>query len=253
MNNIRALRKQRGLTLAELAAKINTTEASVSRYEREDERLTLPLLRRIADALGTNVATLVAGNYDVDFEAGLAEDQPRLQRAEEIYEIDSKPSHDDSFPPGLVAIEEIDVRAGMGGGGEVDAIVQTTELGYTVSKDAVKQTWGVPESYLREMGISPAGAFMFRVQGDSMTKPDGTGIHSGDLVIADTHDRRPSPPGIFALWDGFGCIVKRLEFIMGSEPPRLMIASDNPNHRTFERNLDEVNIVGRLSWVARRL
>jgi transcriptional regulator with XRE-family HTH domain len=58
MNLIRPIREARGLTQAKLADLLHTTEASVSRYEREDQRLTLPLLRRIAIVLECSVADL---------------------------------------------------------------------------------------------------------------------------------------------------------------------------------------------------
>jgi transcriptional regulator with XRE-family HTH domain len=59
MNCIQPIRKARGLTQAQLADLLHTTEASVSRYEREDQRLTLPLLRRLAIVLECSVADLV--------------------------------------------------------------------------------------------------------------------------------------------------------------------------------------------------
>ena len=56
-----------------------------------------------------------------------------------------------------------------------------------------------------------------------------------------------------AAMDGLGVVVKRLEHVMGTEPPRLRISSDNDRHQSYERTLDEVNIIGRVVWVARRL
>ena len=167
--------------------------------------------------------------------------------------IDPQPSDDAQFPTGVIKVEQVDIRAGLGGGGEVDSENETVGGGYTVSKDAVIATWGVPDIYLRELGTRRDGVFLFRVQGDSMEKPDGSGIHSGDIVLADTNDKRPSPPGIFAVWDGLGTIVKRIEYIMNSEPARVKIRSDNPNHDSYERTLEEVNIIGRCVWYGRRL
>jgi phage repressor protein C with HTH and peptisase S24 domain len=244
---LRAFIERNNLTPTRWAEDAGIRESTLRNYLKGiSSSLTHSTAEKLAARAGVTVDQLFAP-------ASNARNTGRLPEHAEIHEIDSLQPEQVSFPPGLAPIAEVDVRAGMGGGGEVDAINHVTDSGYSISKDAVKVTWGVPEAYLRELGVSVAGAFMFRVQGDSMTKPDGSGIHSGDLVIADTHDRRPSPPGIFALWDGFGTIVKRLEFIMGSEPARLMIASDNPNHRTFERAMDEVNIIGRLVWYGRRL
>lgn len=58
MNQLARLRHDRGLSQQELADKLNTTAVSVGRYEREDQRLTLPLLRRLAKILDATVAEI---------------------------------------------------------------------------------------------------------------------------------------------------------------------------------------------------
>ena len=58
MNQLARLRLQRGLSQQDLAEKLNTTSVSIGRYEREDQRLTLPLLRKLAKVLGVTVAEL---------------------------------------------------------------------------------------------------------------------------------------------------------------------------------------------------
>jgi len=59
MNNLRAIREMRGLTQKELADRINTTDVSVSRYESQDSRLNLPLLRQLANVLNVSVGQIV--------------------------------------------------------------------------------------------------------------------------------------------------------------------------------------------------
>jgi phage repressor protein C with HTH and peptisase S24 domain len=59
MNCIAKLRDERGWSQGALAEKLNTTSVSVGRYEREDQRLTLPLLRQIAEVFGTTVAQVI--------------------------------------------------------------------------------------------------------------------------------------------------------------------------------------------------
>lgn len=55
------------MTQPELAELVGVKTPSVSRYEREDDRLTLPLLRRIAEALSCAVPDLTE---DTSFEPG---------------------------------------------------------------------------------------------------------------------------------------------------------------------------------------
>jgi phage repressor protein C with HTH and peptisase S24 domain len=50
-----------------------------------------------------------------------------------------------------------------------------------------------------------------------------------------------------------GLVAKRVEHIPNSEPPKIIIRSINPEYQTYERTADEVNIVGRVIWTAKRL
>jgi len=64
---------------------------------------------------------------------------------------------------------------------------------------------------------------------------------------------RPSPPGIFILDDGVGLVAKRLEIIPNTNPQMLRIASQNSAYSNYQRRIDEVHIIGRVVWFARRL
>src|SRR5262249_34229490 len=125
--------------------------------------------------------------------------------------------------------------------------------GRPMSRDAVKSVWQVPKLYLRELGLTDNGLYFFRAVGDRMTRPDGGGINSGDILMADTKDRHPSPPGIFALHDGVGVVVNRLEFVANSEPPRICIKPANPAHAIYELPAEEVRVIGRCVWYGRQL
>ena len=58
---------------------------------------------------------------------------------------------------------------------------------------------------------------------------------------------------VFAIWDGVGVVAKRIEIVPNSDPPVLRIKSDNIHHDGYERTTDEVNVIGRIIWVARRI
>lgn len=60
MNNIGKLRHARGMSQQQLAEKLNTTAVSIGRYEREDQRLSLPLLRRFGKIFDVTIGE-VAG------------------------------------------------------------------------------------------------------------------------------------------------------------------------------------------------
>jgi hypothetical protein len=165
----------------------------------------------------------------------------------DMFSNDAKPN--DTYT-GLKIIPEIDVRAGMGGGGEGAVTYVSDGDGGFMETDAVCENWSIPEDYLRsELRVKVDAARIIEVQGDSMTPT----LISGDRIMINTDDKRPSPPGIFAIWDGFGVVVKRIEHIPNSDPPTLRIKSDNQQHNTYERTFGEVNIIGRVVWRALRV
>jgi phage repressor protein C with HTH and peptisase S24 domain len=58
MNHLSKLRLGRGMSQQDLADRLNTTAVSIGRYEREDQRLTLPLLRRLAKIFDVDIAEI---------------------------------------------------------------------------------------------------------------------------------------------------------------------------------------------------
>ena len=181
-------------------------------------------------------------------------DAPKLAEALQVsvHELLSRCGLDLDYRPPAPAndlplgVPEIDVRAGAGdGAGEGLVDYEGGE-----PADAVAAVWQLPPDYLRsELRVRRDQARIVEVFGDSMSPT----LVSGDRVMLNLADVKPSPPGIFAVWDGLGVVVKRLDYIPGSEPPTIKLISDNPHHAEYERTADEVRIIGRVMWVARRL
>jgi phage repressor protein C with HTH and peptisase S24 domain len=143
----------------------------------------------------------------------------------------------EEVPDEIVPVPELTVEISVGGGALVE-------------REDVRRHWYFARDILRhEIGVEPGAAKIIRVKGDSMTGM----IEDRDLVMIDVSDRNPSPPGVFALWDGFGDVVKRVEHIPNSDPPRVVISSVNKDYRTYEMTADEIRIIGRVVWFARRL
>lgn len=142
-----------------------------------------------------------------------------------------------------IVAPEIDVRAGAGPGGISVLEVKENEFGDFSEVDSVKATWGIPARYVREeLRSKPDQIRLVEVLGDSMEPTLG----AGDRVMIDTGHRSPSPPGVYAVWDGYGVVVKRVELVPLSDPPKVRLISDNKNHREYEVTLEEANIIGRI-------
>ena len=149
-----------------------------------------------------------------------------------------RPSSPGAPPEGYVAIPEIDVRASAGPGALNEGFEETKEM------------WFFPDLVIRhEFRARPADLRMITIDGDSMEPL----LSTGDRILIDVSQRIPVPPGIFVIWDGMGLVAKRIEHEPNSEPPKVVIKSVNPEYETYERDAEEVHVIGRVVWTARRL
>ena len=139
---------------------------------------------------------------------------------------------------GFSKISEIDVRASAGPGAIHDGLEES------------KETWIFSDAIVRH-------EFRARAQDLNIITIDGDSIEpvlsSGDRILIDTSQRVCVPPGIFVIWDGMGIVAKRVEHVPLSDPSKIVIKSINPQYETYERDAEEVNIIGRVIWAAKRL
>lgn len=246
-----------GMDGTNLAREAKMAPSTVNKFLNSEVKhlLSARTLAKIAAVSGVPVppaAIGAQGDNDEIAEAVIPEEQfidpsglPGVQKG--ANNLKSKPRSQRSSDS---TVPEIDVRAGMGGGGESMLAYKPDSNGDAWPEDAVTGLWNLPPSYLQqELRLRPHAARIIEVQGDSMEPL----LLSGDRVMVNLLDRAPSPPGVFAVWDGIGVVVKRLEFIPNSDPPCIVISSDNPKHGRYERTADEVNIIGRVVWFARRM
>lgn len=224
---LQELRHRSGLTLRAIAKKAGYKGASsIQRYFNPDEydRDTIDpeTIGKLAKALmGTGEPPITAKElyvlcgYPVDFDHT---------------HIATKRSHGDNGHATFGGIVELDVRASMGAG----AIVES---------ENVTGEWQVPADLFRGQTSAPLGALrIITAYGDSM-EPE---IPPGARVAVDISDKRPSPPGIFVVFDGVGLVIKRVEVVPFSDPVTVRLSSDNSHYKPYERVLDEAYIQGRV-------
>jgi len=143
-----------------------------------------------------------------------------------------------NVPEGFAVVAEIDVRASAGPGALNEGL------------EEARATWLFPEPMIRhEFRANAQDLRIITIDGDSMEPL----LATGDRILVDTRQRVPVPPGIFVIWDGMGIVAKRIEHVPHSEPPQIVIKSVNPEYQTYEREAEEVNIIGRVIWAAKRL
>lgn len=130
------------------------------------------------------------------------------------------------------AISEMDIKASAGPGALVDS-----------HDEAVIDHWRIPPAVLKTQTASPTDNLrIITVKGDSMA-PD---FLPGERVLVDLADKLPSPAGVFVLWDGFGLVIKRVEMVPYSNPPKARLISRNSQFQAYECLAEEVQISGRV-------
>ena len=165
------------------------------------------------------------------------------RKAPARYEDEHDEQLDARKPPrrsavGFSPITEIDMRASAGPGAFHEGL------------EEAKTTWLFPDEVIRhEFRARPEDLHIVTIDGDSMEPM----LSSGDRIMVDTSRRVPAPPGIFVIWDGMGIVAKRIEHVPHSDPTKVIIKSLNPEYQTYERNAEEVNIIGRVVWASKRL
>jgi phage repressor protein C with HTH and peptisase S24 domain len=213
---LKTLRERTGLSVREVAKRLEKKTTTYQYYEDDYKKAALPLwlvkdLFPIFEPYGIErgeVLALAGVNTEADF---------ALSRRGNRQEIMAK-------------VDEVDVRASAGGGQINDG-------------EQVVAEWSLPKALLKfATNALPEHIKILTIVGDSMPQS----FRSFDKVLVDTSDKVPSPPGIFALWDGLGLVVKRVEHIAFSDPPTVRIVSENPAYETYTRTLDEAHIQGRV-------
>jgi phage repressor protein C with HTH and peptisase S24 domain len=216
---LKEIRRRVGLSIREVAEALGMEHgSSYQHYEDRYRKTLLPL-------------DLVQRLVPIFTRAGAS--------AAELYAlagVDASGSHllandtDERGAERSLRIQELDVRASAGGGLTGDA-------------GKVVDVWRIPTAIIRGYSTAPAADLrIITVMGDSMEPA----LQPGTRVLVDTGDRTPSPPGVFVVWDGLGLVVKRVQMLPHSDPPRVKISSDNAKYDPYERTVEEAYIQGRV-------
>lgn len=96
------------------------------------------------------------------------------------------------------------------------------------------------------LGVRAEDLRVITVSGDSMSPT----LTEGDVVLIDLTKRNPTPAGVFVLFDGVGLVTKRLEVIASG---KASVMSDNKQYSSYEAEFVDLNIIGKVVWLAREL
>lgn len=216
---IRQLRKERGLTLNQFAALIESDVGNLSRLERGLQGYSDLVLKKIAAALHVPVAALFVNEGDVNAESlGLA---PGSFQRVSIAEGDD---------PDFIQIPMVKLR------------LQAGVTGFQTEPDRRDGgTLGMRRHWVERSGLDPVRLIAIQVKGDSM-EPS---LYEDDIVVLNTADKKPVDGAVFAVNYEGEAVVKRFSRDAGE----WWLTSDSPDQRKHHRKIcrgDACIIIGRV-------
>lgn len=251
---LRAAREAANYSSAAKAAEaLGVSASSYRAHENGQNDFGPELAERYARKFGTTAAYLLTAEgpsrvargprlvstYDPD-----AEDEIVTERVEGGGAVFGEVNGRLNWKPKLAgAIPEIDVRLGAGEGmvGEIITLPLADER---YSGHRVIAEWLIPEDYLRnEIKSSPKTTVIEEIYGDSMSPT----YAPGDRVLVDLLQNTMKADAVYSISDGIGePQIKRLQRVPFSDPPQVIIISDNPTLERFTVELSKLFILGRV-------
>jgi SOS-response transcriptional repressor LexA len=138
----------------------------------------------------------------------------------------------------MISVPRLDVGASAGPGGLVE-------------DDRAEDRIDFAAKMLRRLSATPDRLAIIRVEGDSMAP---TLAHGDDIMVDSGDAAARLRDGIYVLRRDGTLLVKRLARGLGAAPDSITIVSDNRDlYPAIEAPLRELDIVGRVLWVGRRL
>lgn len=151
----------------------------------------------------------------------------------DVGEDEERVANEDETVDALL-VERLPTYVGAGGGGTGEG-----------APSAMAFSRGLIES----LQVPATELLAIEVEGDSMVPK----FLPGDQLLVDRRKTNTAQPGAFCLWDGDGYVVKLIERVSGSQPPKVRVISENDRYTTEYRLVEEIKIMGRVVWVGRRV
>jgi phage repressor protein C with HTH and peptisase S24 domain len=203
---IRQLRKERGLTLNQLAALIESDVGNLSRLERGVQGYSDATLSKIAGALNVPVAAFFLKEGETLDQFGLS--PGAYQRVEAVDDDDQR----------FVQIPMVELRLSAG------------VTGFQTEPDRrAGGMVGMRKHWIERGKFLPVNLIAIRVQGESMEPA----LYEDDVVVINIVDTRPVDGVVFAVNYEGEAVVKRFQRDAGD----WWLTSDNPDQRKFHRKI----------------
>ena len=97
-------------------------------------------------------------------------------------------------------------------------------------------------SSLLKQNTNHSSFYSFTITDDSMVPT----FNNGDIVILSISTKKQKPSGFFLIKDDFSTTIRRIEHIIGSI--KLRIVADNEKYATYQQEIDNIQLIGKVIW-----
>lgn len=195
---IRRLRKEKGMTLSELALRVDSDVGNLSRLERGKQGYSEQILQKIASALDVKISVLFSSDEDISTVNKYSIESLKKEEGKDVYRVDV-----------------LDVSASAGSGSPSKDIVEVVRS-IEYDTDKARTIFG---------GMHQRDVKLINVRGDSM---QGT-IEPGDLIFVDVRVKNFDGDGIYVFDFNGDTFVKRLQRVKND----LVVISDNVKYKEW--------------------
>ena len=217
-NCLRDIREDRKLSRQNLADKIKSSLAQITKLETSERRLSDVWIEKLCTALECTPNDLLGySTAHSDQNTGA--------------------SANTEFPHDIMAVPYAAGVAASAGAGAAIQVEKTDKLYY------FRKSW-----IRRYTDSNPDDLIVISVEGDSMEPM----LHSGDQVLVDTGVLQPRHDGIYIVRGQFDDLhVKRIQ--LDSKQAQVIVISDNSFYSSISYSFDEVAIIGKVIWMGRKV
>lgn len=220
-NNIQQFREAKGWSRPQLGERMGTSGQQIERLEKGQRKLTQDWIDKAAKAIGVSPSDIITPLDDLSDPVLIIREEP-----------DIPPTR--SSEDGSVSLRHIDMSLSMGDGSNIDDYFEEGVFEFDAA-------------LLRSISRAPAHRLVVgQGIGDSMMPT----IHDQSLVIFDTTQTVLNTTDKIWAISLFGAGgIKRLRPIARD---RVLVISDNPGIDNQEVSTEDLRILGRVIWSARR-
>ncbi len=129
-------------------------------------------------------------------------------------------------------------------------VANANDVASSVAAQMSQESWVIPSSILEQRANTAAENISIYTIEDSFMEPD---FIRGEHVLVDMSKQTPSPPGCYAISDGYGVFLRFCEIVHGQTPTEIKLHTCSEAFSPQKIPLENIKVLGKvvakLQWL----